>query len=195
MKNIKCIIASFAVSCTALLHSNSVKADLTRPRNDRSIEQELLKRRYSDPMSVITDIFTSTMRHCNRLPAQKEFKDFILNGAHENIKCSKIIKTRVHLKGEEEIGKNIQGLTEFLERNEHRVYSDTKKFYVVLKQNSKDWVGKKIKSHKYEFVISCTFGTEICDFVNLELRVRSCRANEAFAKKHCYFNSEKIIDY
>ncbi len=192
----KYIIRTFAVSCTALLHSNSVTAHIASPPDRQSVEQEYLDRRYFMPISGIEKILTLTLRLCNRLPTQQEFKDFILNGSHKDIQCPEVIKTYVNLqKKKKKIGKNIPKLVSFLERNEHKVYSDTKKIFVILNIGPKGWKGKYFKSDDYAYVIDCTFGSKKCDLSPLDLQVRSCKASKTFAKKHCYFNGKKIIDY
>lgn len=195
MKNIKYTIAILAVSFITLVLPNSVIAYMARPENERSIERKQLYKRYLDPMSGIKSILNSMLRLCNRFPTQHEFKDFILNGSHKNIKCSEVIKTQTNPRDNFKFGKDIQELGQFFERNEHNVYSDSKEIFVVLKINPKEWKGKYFKSEDYSYVITCTFGSKRCDLSPLELQVRSCKASKTFASDNCYFNGEKIIDY
>lgn len=195
MKNIKYTIVTLAVSFITLSLSNSVIAHLARPRDKQSIEQEQLDRLYINPMSGINSILNTMLRLCNRFPTQQEFKDFILNGSHKDIKCSEVIKTQTNPRDNQNVGKNIQELAEFFERNEHNVYSDSKEIFVVLKINPKEWKGKYFKSEDYAYVITCTFGSKRCDLSPLELRVSSCKASKTFAKDNCYFNGKKIIYY
>ncbi|MCM2351914.1 MAG: hypothetical protein NDI69_18015 [Bacteriovoracaceae bacterium] len=121
MKNIKYTIVTLAVSFVALTLSNSVIARMVRPKDKQSMEQEQLDRRYLKPMSGIEEILTLTLRMCNRLPTQQEFKDFILNGSHKDIKCPEVIKTYVNLQEKKKIGKDIPELVNFFGRNEHKV--------------------------------------------------------------------------
>ncbi len=195
MKNIKYTIVTFAVSFIFLQLSNPVIAHIASPPDSQSVEEERLDRRYLYPMSGIKSILNSILRLCNRFPAQHEFKEFVLNGSHKNIKCSEVIKTQTNPRDKQKVGREIQGLTEFIERNEHKVYSDTKKIFVILNIGTKEWKGKYFKSEDYAYVISCSFGTESCFLTPLELRANSCRPSKTFAKNHCYFNGKKIIDY
>lgn len=195
MKNIKYTIVTFAVSFIILSLFNSVIAHIASPPDRQSVEQEQLNRRYLYPMSGIKSILNSILRLCNRFPTQHEFKKFVLNGSHENIKCSEVIKTQTNPRDNLKFGKDIQELTQFFERNEHKAYSDTKKIFVILNIGPKEWKEKYFKSEDYAYVISCSFGTESCFLTPLELRANSCRASETFAKKHCHFNGKKIIDY
>ncbi len=195
MKNIKYTIATLAVSFVALSLSNSVIAHMAWPEDERSIERRQLYQRYLDPMSGIKSILNSMLRLCNRFPTQHEFKDFVLNGSHKDIKCSELIKTQTNPRANLKFGKDIQELAEFFERNEHKVYSDTKKIFIILNIDPKEWKGKYFKSADYAYVIDCKFGSGKCILSPLELRVKSCRGSETFVKNHCLFNGKKIIDY
>lgn len=146
-------------------------------------------------MSGIEEILTLTLRLCNRLPTQQEFKDFILNGSHKDIKCPEVIKTYVNLQEKKKIGKDIPELVNFFERNEHKVYSDTKKIFIILNIDSKGWEGKYFKSTDYAYVIDCKLGSEKCDLTPLNLQILSCKASKTFANKYCHFSGKKIIDY
>lgn len=195
MKNIKYVIVTLTVSLITISLPYFARADLVRPRDERSIERKQLFKRYLDPMSGIESILNSMLRICTRFPTQQEFKDFILNGSHENIKCSEVIKTQTNPRDNQKLGKDIHDLTEFFQRNEHKVYSDTKKLFVVLKIKPKEWKSKYFKSEDYAYVIECTLGSERCFLSPLEYQARSCRGSETFAKDNCYFNGKKIIDY
>ncbi|MCM2351912.1 MAG: hypothetical protein NDI69_18005 [Bacteriovoracaceae bacterium] len=194
-KNNKYLFGIIAVFNIAFVFPGSAIADLVGPKDERSVEQRQLDRLYLDPMSGINSSLNTMLRLCNRFPTEQEFKDFILNGTHKNIKCSDVIKTKIEQREEMKIGKNFRNMTAFFERNEHKVYSDTKKIFVILKVDSKNWRGKYFESKDYAFVINCTFGAGNCFLTPFELRAKSCRASEAFAQKQCYFNGKKIIDY
>ncbi|MCM2349891.1 MAG: hypothetical protein NDI69_07705 [Bacteriovoracaceae bacterium] len=166
------------------------------PFEDKSLpEERKLNELYHYPMFAISDFLRGVEQYCHRLPSEKEFEKFILNGEHKSIQCSKIIKTAIPLqRNRDQIGKNLPYLPDFLNRNQYQVYSDTKKIFVILKHNPSEWKYKYFKPEEYDFVIHCTLGHGTCKFNRIKDRAKSCRASKAFSK-NCYFNDKKVIDY
>lgn len=164
---------------------------------DKSLpEARNLDELYRYPMLAINGLLRDAEENCNRLPSEKEFEEFILNGEHKSIQCSKTIKTAISLKRTgHQIGKNLPNLPDFLKSKQYQVYSDTINIFVILKHNPREWKYKYFKTEDYEFVIHCTFGLAKCSRGKIKGWASSCRASETFAKKHCYFNGKKIIDY
>ncbi len=163
---------------------------------DKSLpEEKELNELYRYPMLAIDNFLHGTEQYCNRLPSEKEFEDFILNGEHKSIQCSKIIKAAIPLKKTgDQVGKNLPHLPEFLKSNQYQVYSDTKNIFVILKHKPSEWKYKYFKSEEYEFLIHCTLSHGTCKFHKIKEIASACRASKSFAK-NCYFGGKKIIDY
>lgn len=184
-------------SLILLLLPTLVSGHVAEPFENKSLPEEReLNEFYRYPMFAIDGFLHGAEQYCNRLPSEKEFKDFILYGEHKSIRCSKTIKAAIPIQRTgDQIGKNLAYLPEFLKRNQHQVFSDTKSIFVILKHNPSEWKYKYFKPEEYEFVIDCTFGHGTCKFQKIKSLAGSCRGSETFAKKHCYFNGKKIIDY
>lgn len=180
-----------------LLHPLLASSDVVAPFEDKSLpEAKQLNELYLSPMVTIKNLLRNAKQNCSRLPSEKEFKDFILNGGHEHIRCSKKI-TNINVQIPEFgqlIGKHLPYLPEFLNRNQYQVYSDTKTIYVILKHKPSEWKYKYFKAEEYEFVIHCTIGMDNCNLDKIKNSANSCRASETMAQ-YCYFNGKKIIDY
>ncbi|MCM2351953.1 MAG: hypothetical protein NDI69_18215 [Bacteriovoracaceae bacterium] len=179
-----------------LLHFRAQSYEI-EPFEDKSLpESKELSILYLSPMVTINRLLGPAEQHCSRLPSEKEFKEFILNGEHKSIRCSKTIKAAIPMQRTgDQIGKNLPHVPEFLKRNQYKVHSNTKSLFVILKHNPNEWKYKYFKPEEYEFVIQCTLGHGTCKLHKIKDMASSCRASETFAKNHCYFNGKKIIDY
>lgn len=162
---------------------------------DIDTEAENIDEQYHLPMIGIYRMLKIIMIHCNRLPLENEFKDFVLNGRHRNIKCTELIKTWTSDRGEIAVGKKIPNLRDFLEKNNFRVFSDSKKIIISSHHNSKLWNFKYIPGHKADMVIRCTYANATCEIAWLKQHINNCRRDKIFAKNNCFFSGKKIIDY
>lgn len=195
MKSLKRILSTNYSLCILLLSTSALSYDAD-PFENKSLPESIeLHGLYRSPMVTINRLLGYVEQYCNRLPSEKEFEQFVLNGEHKSIKCSKIIKAAIPLQRTgDQIGKNLPHLPEFLNRKQYQVYSDTKKIFVILKHNPSEWKYKYFKPEEYEFVIHCTLGHGTCKINKIKDRAQSCRASKAFSK-NCYFNGKKVINY
>lgn len=195
MKLFRIELAPIFTLCLLLLPITATSYDFN-PFDKSLPEGRELNEFYRYPMLAIDGFLHGAEQYCNRLPSEKEFRNFILNGRHKFLRCSQIIKAAIPLQRTgHHVGKDLPYLPDFLKRDQYQVYSDTKNFFIILKHNPSEWKYKYFKSDEYEFAIHCKFGLAKCSFSKIKSWASSCRASETFAQNHCYFNGKKIIDY
>jgi hypothetical protein len=163
---------------------------------DKSLpEEKELSELYHYPMVALLSLLRNAEQYCQRLPSEEEFKYFSLNGTHNSIKCSKRIKAYISDKNTgDQVGKDLPYLSDFLNRNQYQVYSNTKDLFIILKHKPSEWKYVYFKSEEYEYVIHCIYGLKKCSLNNVRDRSKSCRASKTFAKL-CNFDEKKVIDY
>jgi hypothetical protein len=181
---------------TLYLLSTSLQASLVESIEDVTLpEKKELNERYYFPMLSINALLSQADSTCNRLPSEEEFKDFISNGKHRSIDCSKPIKAFIVQVSEgEQIGKELPYLSAFLKRDQYQIYSDTKTLFVILKHKPSEWNYKYFKSEDYEYVIHCIHDLKKCHLTRVKNLASGCRRSKTFSK-YCHFGNKKVIDY
>lgn len=165
----------------------------------RDEEKLVLEKIYVLPMNAISDILEDGLKHCNRLPDENEFRDFVVKGPSPTIRCSQGINLKPdiprteHKFGNSSLTKPDIDVQGFLKKQLLEIYSDTKTLYVILKQDPKKWTFTYFKAQDYDLLIHCA--DRKCHRTTLDIWKRSCRNNPSFAKHNCYLGDKKVIDY
>lgn len=200
MGNLNFKSASFILILVSLLDqsfAHIISEDLSLYRK----EYQEIAYLYDGPMLDLEKILNETLKKCKRFPSEKEFKEFILNGSHPDIKCSEKIMIRESSVGSRNskidltTGKNIQKLALFLENKKYKVLSDTQKIHVILDFNPSDWKFKASKYEDFERIISCATNHGNCLSESFDTRAISCRNRKESAELYCHLGGKKIIDY
>lgn len=166
---------------------------------ERDEEKSALYKMYTVPMDAISEILEDGLKHCDRLPDEKEFRDFIIKGPNPSIRCSQAINLKPKItiieRGYTRGPENNIDLQEFLKKHKLQIYSNTKTLYAILKQDPKDWSSKFFKAHEYDLLVHCDYRINQCDLGKLDQRKKSCRNNPSFGRNFCYLGDKKVIDY
>lgn len=183
------LFLSFALSTSPLGYALKIR------HFDIDVEAERIDEKHRFPMLGIYRMLKRIIINCDRLPFENEFKDFILNGRHPNIKCSELIKTWTSDRGNIAVGKKIPNLSQFLNEKNFKVFSDSKSIVVSSHHDPKNWHFKDIKGDEADMVIRCTFVKGNCQLSWLKQQMKNCRRDKNFAKNNCYLGNMKVIDY
>lgn len=167
-------------------------------------DREELEKLYRKPIQAINTMMLDATIYCQRLPLKQEFQDFVSDGKHKDIECIKKVGSYVNepKKPNEQygisryvVGQLIPYFTEFLKNKQYEVISDTKQIYIILKHDPNKWKYPDINKSEYEYVVSCLSYLKECKFDRLNGRIKKCKSDITFPQEHCYFGSNKIIDF
>ncbi len=163
---------------------------------ERYEEKQEIDELHHWPMEAIYYFLKAAMTNCRRFPLENEFNHFLVNGVHKDIQCSELIKTNLKkIYGIPSDRAEGQFLSDFIKRGQYKVISDSKRIYVIYKNDPKRWKYKHFEREEYDKVILCKYSDQYCVFMELNDLFISCRNSDSFEDNNCYLGGKKIFDY